>query len=299
MLALGWACLESAASGRPEHRPTSEDYPDSVVRRVSFAAGGDLGWRISALTSPRGRPAPWKIAVVTGAPSWAEYWAPVIAALRPDLEMVVVDRPGFACTEPMDCVPDIGLQAKALSPLLDRAPGQKILLVGQSYGAAVATLMAAARPRDVDALALLSSYLGEAGPTARWLVSLGSKFLGVIPRDLRNAVQEVAGQSEQMPRMRAALAKVRVPIHVIHGDQDDFAPIEAAKRLASESGHRLPTRFHCVPGANHFLNDGPVETLLSALYGCLPSAALAAGRRARLPRIFSPASAPGLTTAPA
>src|SRR5450432_1675999 len=40
VLALGWACLSSAASGRTEHRPTSEDYPDSVVRRTTFTAGG-------------------------------------------------------------------------------------------------------------------------------------------------------------------------------------------------------------------------------------------------------------------
>ncbi|MBA3811225.1 MAG: hypothetical protein H0X27_06190, partial [Caulobacteraceae bacterium] len=81
VLALGWACLESAVHGRTEHRPTDADYPDSVVRRMSFSAGGGLGWRISALTTPRARVAPWKIVVVPGAPSWAEYWAPVLAAL--------------------------------------------------------------------------------------------------------------------------------------------------------------------------------------------------------------------------
>ena len=38
VLGLGWACLESAASGRTEHVPTSQDYPDSVMRRISFEA---------------------------------------------------------------------------------------------------------------------------------------------------------------------------------------------------------------------------------------------------------------------
>ena len=75
-LALGWACFESAAAGRTEHVPTSEDYPDTLVRRVSFIAGGDLGWRISALTTPRQAPAPLKIVVVPGAPSWAEFAIP-------------------------------------------------------------------------------------------------------------------------------------------------------------------------------------------------------------------------------
>jgi len=270
VLALFWACLESAAAGRSEHRPTSEDYPDHVVRRVSFLAGGGLGWRISAIATPRERPAPWKIVVVTGAPSWAEYWSPVLAALATDREMIVVDRPGFAGSEPADCVPDIRLQARALAPLLERAPGQRILLVGQSYGAAIATLMAAAQPRSVAGVVLLSSYLGEPGPTARWLVKAGLKFLSLIPRDLRHATLEVDGHAPQMNHMRRALTRIRVPVHVIHGELDDFAPIEVARRLAAESRTRRPMRFQSVAGANHFLNDGPADILIEALESCIP-----------------------------
>ena len=276
VLALGWACLESAMSGRTEHRPTSDDYSDEVVRRISFPAGGGLGWRISALTTPRARPAPWKIVVVTGAPSWAEYWAPVLAALPQDREMIVVDRPGYAGSEPADCVPDIRVQALALSPLLDHAPGQKILLVGQSYGAAIAALMAEARQPRVAAVMLLSSYLGESGPTARWLVDLGSRFTGIIPRDLRNAVLEVSGHAPQMMHMRRALRRLRVPVHVIHGDRDDFAPLDLARRLIADTPGRGTMRFETVPGATHFLNDEPAETVLTCLEACIPHGPAAA-----------------------
>lgn len=274
VLALFWASLESAVAGRCEHRPTAQDYSDSVVRRSDFAAGGGLGWRISTLTTPRRRPAKWKYVVITGAPSWAEYWAPVLATLPADREMVVVDRPGFAGSEPSECVADIRTQALALSPLLRRAPGQKIVLVGQSYGAAIATLMAAAAPGRASALILLSSYLGEPGPTARWLVGLGRRLQGVIPRDLRNATLEVDGHAAQMPLMREALATVRGPVHLIHGEQDDFAPIEAARRLADEIHAQRPGQFHAVPGANHFLNDSEADVVIAALEACLPAPTL-------------------------
>ncbi len=269
VLALAWACLESAASGRTEHRPTSADWPDTVVRRVSFEAGGGHGWRISALTSPRPAPAPLKYVVVTGAPSWAEYWASVIAALPQDREMIVVDRPGFAASEPVECVPDIRRQAEALAPLLRPASGQKIVLIGQSYGAAIATLMAAGEPGRVSALVLLSSYLDDPGPTARWLVAMGLRFLNVIPRDLRNAVMEVSGQGPQLALMRRALARLRMPIHMFHGEKDDFAPIETAQRLAQETPTRVKIRFQRVPGANHFLTEGPPEDLIAALETCV------------------------------
>ena len=267
---MGWACFECAATGRTEHAPTSADFPDSVLRRTSFMSGGGHGWRISALETPRDTPAPWKIVVITGAPSWAEYWAETMAELPKNREMIVVDRPGYAASEPHHPVTDIRIQAEALSPLLQAAPGQKIVLVGQSYGAAIAALMAAENPGKVASLVLLSGLFGESGPTARWLIDMGSKALKVIPRDLRHAVVEASGQRPQLVHARRALMQLNVPIHIVHGEKDDFAPIEVAERLARETPTRRPIRFLRTPGANHFLNDGPAEQLITALESCIP-----------------------------
>jgi len=267
---MGWACLECAATGRTEHAPTAVDFPATVLRRTSFIAGGGHGWRISALETPRERPAPWRIVVITGAPSWAEYWAETMAELPSQREMIVVDRPGYGGSEPLHPVPDIRVQAEALSPVLRAAPGQKVLLVGQSYGAAIAALMAAQNPGRVASLVLLSGFFAEAGPTARWLIDMGSKALKVIPRDLRHAVMECSGQAPQLVHARQALSRLNIPVHMIHGDRDDFAPIEAAERLAAETRTRRPIRFVRTPGANHFLNDGPAHELIASLEACLP-----------------------------
>ncbi len=58
VLEIGLAAMTAAATGRTEHAPTAQDYPDHIVRRISFKAGGGLGWRISALATPRERVAP-------------------------------------------------------------------------------------------------------------------------------------------------------------------------------------------------------------------------------------------------
>jgi len=268
---MGWAAIEAAAKGRTEHAPTASDYPDTVVRRTSFTAGGGHGWRISALETPRAEPAPWKIVVITGAPSWAEYWAETLSELPQDREMIVVDRPGYAASEPLHPVTDIRVQAEALAPVLEAARGQKVLLVGQSYGAAIASIMADQNPGKVAGLVLLSGFFGEAGPTARWLMDLGGRALKMIPRDLRHAVIETTGQRSQLDLAKRALSGLTMPIHMVHGDQDDFAPIEVAERLSTEVETRRPIRFVRSPGANHFLNDGPAEVLLAALESCIPA----------------------------
>ena len=289
VLAMGWAAIEAAAKGRTEHAPTTADYPDTVVRRTSFIAGGGHGWRISAIETPRAEPAPWKIVVITGAPSWAEYWAETLAELPQDREMIVVDRPGYAGSEPLHPVTDIRVQAEALAPALEAARGQKVLLVGQSYGAAIASIMADQNPGKVAGLVLLSGFFGEAGPTARWLLDLGSKALNMIPRDLRHAVIEVTGQKPQLRHAKRALARLNVPIHMIHGDMDDFAPLESAERLAAETVTRSPIRVVRTAGANHFLNDGPAEILLAAIESCIPERqSLWTFRWPKMPALWTP-----------
>ena len=68
------------------------------------------------------------------------------------------------------------------------------------------------------------------------------------------------------------LPRVTVPLHIIHGDADDFAPIETAERFhARLKLHRSAgATFRRVAGANHFLNDGPPEELIRLLEACLP-----------------------------
>ena len=288
VLAMGWAAIEAAAKGRTEHAPLSDDYPDHVVRRTSFLSGGGHGWRISALETPRETPAPWRIVVITGAPSWAEYWAEILAELPQDREMIVVDRPGYGVSEPLHPVTDIRVQAQALAPVLNAPRGQKVLLVGQSYGAAIASLMAEANPAKVAGLVLLSGFFGEPGPTAKWLLDMGMKALKVIPRDLRHAVIEASGQREQLVYAKRALARVNAPIHMIHGDKDDFAPIEVAERLAKEAVTRRPIRFARAAGANHFLNDGPAQELIAALEACIPERKPWTFRWPQMPKLSLP-----------
>jgi pimeloyl-ACP methyl ester carboxylesterase len=254
------ACAIGTAEDDNDRFPTSSSYPAGTMERIDFTAGVPEGWRISALRTPERPDASWKVVIVTGTPSWSEYWAPTIAGLPDTREIIVADRPGFRTSEPEGAVRELAKQADALAPMLEARPGQRVLVVGQSFGAPVATLMAQRYPDRVDALVMVSPYFGDRGPTARRMIGVGRTFHGVLPRDMRNSITEVVAQTEQLPTVWSALQGLDQPIVFVHGDNDTFVPLEASRRIAAEYGHTLVT----VPAGDHFLNACCVPALLAA-----------------------------------
>lgn len=117
LLAAG--CAIGTAEDDNDRFPTSAAYPAGTMERIEFTATVDEAWRLSALRTPVRTHADWKIVIVTGTPSWSEYWAPVIAAVPPGREIIVADRPGFRSSEPERAVRDLAKQADALAAMLD------------------------------------------------------------------------------------------------------------------------------------------------------------------------------------
>jgi pimeloyl-ACP methyl ester carboxylesterase len=275
------ACAIGTAQDDNNRFPTSSAYPPGTMERVEFVAGVAEQWRISALQTPERPDASWKVVIITGTPSWSEYWAPTIAGLADTRELIVADRPGFRSSEPEGAVRDLVKQADALAPMLEAREGQRVLLVGQSFGAPVATLMAQRYPDQVDAIVLVSAYFGDRGPTARRMLGAGRLFHGLLPRDLKNSITEVTAQNQQLPAVWSALRGLRQPIVFVHGDNDTFVPLEAEQRIAAEYGHTLVE----VQGGDHFLNACCVPALLGAFEQAISEAE---GRQAAQPPAIQP-----------
>lgn len=259
-LALSACVASPEPDGGDKRFPVPSDYPPGTMEETSFTAAVPDAWRLTALRTPERPDADWKIVIVTGTPSWNAFWAPTVAAAPANREVIVANRPGFRDSEPRNAVPDIAAQADALSPMLDARPGQRVLLVGQSFGAPVATLMAARYPDKVDAVLLVSAFFGDPGPTARRMIGVGRFVRPLLPRDLKNSITEVSAQAAQLPEVFAAMGQLTQPVIFIHGDADSFVPLSADQQIAD--AHHAP--LIVVPGGDHFLNACCVPALLDA-----------------------------------
>ncbi len=262
------ACAGNIETEGDKRFPVSSDYPSGTMERIDFTAGVPEAWRISALRTPERAEADWKVVIVTGTPSWSEYWAPTLAGAPDNWEVIVADRPGFQTSEPQEAVRDLAQQADALAPMLNAREGQRVLLVGQSFGAPVATLMAQRHARDVDAVLLVSAFFGDAGPTARRMLGVGRVVRPLLPRDLKNSITEVSAQREQLPAVFEAFAALTQPVVFVHGDSDSFVPLEANQRIADENSRSLIS----VPDGDHFLNACCVPALLDAMAAAIAEA---------------------------
>lgn len=115
----------------------------------------------------------------------------------------------------------------ALEVLAARCPGLPVTLLGYSFGARVGLEAAAQDPR------------------VERLVAIG------LPLD--------AGSSD-------LLTKIRKPLWVLQGDQDEFGSVRELEKLAEMSGEHL--RLLIVPGADHHFT-GALDRLEETLYQAL------------------------------
>jgi pimeloyl-ACP methyl ester carboxylesterase len=106
----------------------------------------------------------------------------------------------------------------------------KILLVGESMGTGVAVLLAAKRP--VAAVSLEAAYSSVEDIAAHRYWWLPVHYLIKPSFDPANEI-----------------AKVHVPLLILHGDQDETTPIKFAKKLFAAANE--PKEFVAIPGGTH------------------------------------------------
>jgi len=131
-----------------------------------------------------------------------------------------------------------------------RAPGAKIGLMGSSMGSAASAIACGDDPNLADVLVLDSCYGRMSGAVLGWWRFLGGKYLMYFMAPSSVLAIPMAGFNPfQIDVSRALAAAGPLPVLHLHGERDDLAlPEEARRNHAACEG---PSELVFFPGCGH------------------------------------------------
>lgn len=188
-------------------------------------------------------------------------WAGWIEFLRdPDLEanaqLIAVDRPGFGGSGTGKAERSVEEQSRIIGSLLERAaPGQRVVLVGHSYGGPVVCRMAMDFPEKVTDLVVLAGSIDPTQEETHWYQYPADWWLfrWLVPTDLVTANQEIMPLKSSLNAMLPRWGEIRQRVSVIQGDADTLVPPANADFAERMMTNAQPMKVIRIPGMNHFL----------------------------------------------
>ncbi len=141
--------------------------------------------------------------------------------------------------------------AAIVGAVRDLKPTRFFALVGSSAGGAVSTV-AVSRGLHVDALALLAApaaWLSFAADPVAGLTRITQEAGMTVAPDVMEDPSAWAAEFDAVVT-RDAIADVRVPVLVVHGDADDVVPVDHAAEITARAEE---AELHIIKGAAHQL----------------------------------------------
>lgn len=219
------------------------------------------------MTFQRGKEDGQPVVFVHGTPGAADNWAYFLEAPHPGYQVIAVDRPGFGESTPVNGLPDIADQAKALKPLLESLRGQQPILVGHSLGAPIVAQAAADFPELVGAIVLVAGSLSPSAETIYTIQYVGDLpgIRKLLPRSLRNANHELVPLRHGLERLAPRLANITCPVSIVHGTEDMLVPFENVDFMKAHFSAEVIREIVVLEGENHFLPWTAHEAIWTAV----------------------------------
>ncbi|WP_158043660.1 alpha/beta fold hydrolase [Skermanella pratensis] len=239
---------------------------DPLRRSLSLDGLADGGAPVTVSYLTAGDPSGIRLILVHGTPGAADGWADFLADPPPGVEVVALDRPGFGDSGPEGAVTALDGQADAVAALLPD-DGRPAILLGHSLGGPIAALAAARHPERVSALILLAASLDpdleRIHPMQR--VGAWAPVRAVLPRPIRNANAELFALKPELEALRPELARVRCPVLIVHGTDDDLVPFSNAAYAEAHLTGACRVETVVLDGADHFLPWNAASTVRAAI----------------------------------
>lgn len=193
-----------------------------------------------------GSPGDWK--------AWIEYLTDTDLAARANL--IAVDRPGFGGSGSGKVEPSLTQQCRDIAPLLDHAAsGQRVILVGHSFGGPVVCRLAMDHPEKVTDVIVLAGSIDPGQEKTEWYQYVAEwPFIRcLLPCELIMANEEIMPLKSVLTGMLPFWKKIHQRITVIQGENDNLVSPENADFAQRMMTKAKPLKIIRLPGMNHFL----------------------------------------------
>ncbi len=237
---------------------------------------------------PDGRP----VLCVHGWPESSSMWRATLAALAArGLRAIAPDLPGFGAS-PHRRPATWAMHRAALEGFRTELEIDRAALVVHDWGGLIGLRWACDHPEAVDALVIsdtgffpdgkwhgMARAMRTPGEGERLVAGLTREAFGDLLRSVSRGIDDAAldeywrgvegegreavlelyrsGDLEELEPYVGALAALEVPTLLLWGEDDPFAPVAGAHRLAREIPH---AQLHVIPGTGHFVvEDAPDE----------------------------------------
>ena len=189
--------------------------------------------------------------------------------LQKNFRMISVDRVGFGKSNYGLAVTSIELHVRYLEKLISEynIPGQKIYIMGSSYGAPIAAAFAMYNPTLVQELYLISPVLNPATEKIFWFSYMAKLSLVNmwLPPSWNVATDEKFAHRRELRKLKPLWKQITNKTYVIMGQKDwiaDTSNLSYAKRMLVNSDH---PEFYLLPNVGHgiiFQRSDVVKSLL-------------------------------------
>ena len=209
------------------------------------------------------RDGPWRLVMFPGTPARKYLFERMLRTAPPDIEVVLLARPGYARGHRQAYL-SFDDQVAAAAPFLDGA--KKVVTLGVSYGGELALKALLDHPYTVKGAVTVAALITEPRPWVQPFVDLGGAPVvrSLVPRTLHYARAEVAGRRLQIGPLFARLKEVTAPVTILHGDADHLVSMNDARTLKSYFSDGADVEIRKIRGGTHFLEMQTPKALYAA-----------------------------------
>jgi pimeloyl-ACP methyl ester carboxylesterase len=247
-------CSRFSKDSKHEDEIKNETYAYGF-RAMHVAWSGDAGKRA--------------ILFLHGSPGTFETWNIFLSnkELQKKFQLLAVDRPGYGESERSNSETSLKIQAEsALSALKFNRSGLKPMIVGYSYGGAIALKILTLNGSQIGGAVLVSAPADPQTEKAAWYEAIaGSAVVNwLLPSYLKSYFDEANSLNSELVKLEPDLKKINVPVSLDQGDQDSIVASRSEIFLQERLKENVISS-RLVPGLNHNVPWDRPDLILEAI----------------------------------